>query len=99
MHFFKGKLPEKILRHIGLVRLDNSSTWEVFYWLTPEVTVFPIVLILYLVIRKSTRIVPKDELDTLSLQQETADKERNSKVLFLITINLLNRLNQNKRFI
>lgn len=78
-------MTETILRHMGLVRLDHSSSWEFFYWLTPEVTVFPLILAVYMVIRRSTKAPPTDNLDQMtSQQQEAAYKERNSKVILKI---------------
>lgn len=61
---------EKLFRHIGFVRLDNASVWEVFYWLTPELIVLPTVLAIYFISRFLTKRHVIDDENEDVLQQE-----------------------------
>ncbi|XP_018346601.1 PREDICTED: piezo-type mechanosensitive ion channel component isoform X2 [Trachymyrmex septentrionalis] len=61
---------EKLFRHIGFVRLDNASVWEVFYWLAPEFIVLPTVLVVYFICRVLTQRRASVEEDETALHQE-----------------------------
>lgn len=90
---------EKLFRHIGFVRLDSASVWEVFYWLTPEFIVLPTVLAVYFICRFLTqkRIIEEENVslhqETNSQQKRTEDKTtkvRLSKVVrLLLSLNIL----------
>lgn len=77
---------EMIFRHIGFVRLDSASAWEIFFWLTPELIVLPISIMVYLICRFLSRRNVTDEEDNASLHRnaEAAKKSADStaKVLF-----------------
>lgn len=49
-----GKFTETLLRHVGLVRLNDATSWIVFYWLTPELIALPSVVVVYVVCRRLT---------------------------------------------
>jgi len=61
---------EKLFRHIGFVRLDSASVWEVFYWLAPEFIVLPTVLVVYFMCRFLTQRRASIEEDETALHQE-----------------------------
>ncbi|XP_018306927.1 piezo-type mechanosensitive ion channel component isoform X3 [Mycetomoellerius zeteki] len=61
---------EKLFRHIGFVRLDSASVWEVFYWLTPEFIVLPTVLVIYFICRFLTQRRASAEEDETALHEE-----------------------------
>ncbi|KYM80686.1 Protein PIEZO1 [Atta colombica] len=61
---------EKLFRHIGFVRLDSASVWEVFYWLAPEFIVLPTVLVVYFICRFLTQRRASIEEDETALHQE-----------------------------
>ncbi|XP_058794046.1 piezo-type mechanosensitive ion channel component isoform X2 [Phymastichus coffea] len=76
------KFPETLLRHIGFVRLDGASVWEVFFWLTPEILVFPSSVAVYVLCRKLVSPQPREDEDNASLQrQQKSSKERSSKII------------------
>ncbi|CAL1685705.1 unnamed protein product [Lasius platythorax] len=66
---------EKLFRHIGFVRLDSASVWEVFYWLTPEFIVLPTVLAIYFICRFLTQKRISEEEDEPPLRQENKQKK------------------------
>ncbi|KAM0736630.1 Piezo-type mechanosensitive ion channel component 1 [Formica fusca] len=66
---------EKLFRHIGFVRLDSASVWEIFYWLTPEFLVLPTVLIVYFICRFLTQKRISDEEEEPSLRRENKQKK------------------------
>ncbi|XP_018407088.1 PREDICTED: piezo-type mechanosensitive ion channel component [Cyphomyrmex costatus] len=72
-HFLKNcEFMEKLFRHIGFVRLNSASVWEVFYWLAPEFIVLPTVLVIYFICRFLTQRRASDEEDEIAaLHQET----------------------------
>ncbi|XP_016841730.1 piezo-type mechanosensitive ion channel component isoform X3 [Nasonia vitripennis] len=82
-HFLQNcEFVETLLRHIGLVRLDSASAWEVFFWLTPEIVVFPSSIVVYLTCRRLITPPPRQEDDNSSLQiQEKKSKERSAKII------------------
>ncbi|KAJ8687309.1 hypothetical protein QAD02_023103 [Eretmocerus hayati] len=82
-HFLKDcEYLEKILRHIGLVRLDSATPWECFYWLSPEIIVFPSSVIIYCICRRLTRVPLAEDDDNSSLRQhERKSKERSAKAI------------------
>lgn len=53
-NFFAGEFLEKLFRHVGLVKLDSASVWEVVYWLLPEIVAFPSTVLIYLMCRRLT---------------------------------------------
>ena len=76
-----GEFSEKLLRHIGLVRLDSASFWEVFFWIIPELIVFPTGLLVYFICRRLVRAGARDDEENVSLQQdERILKEKSAKV-------------------
>lgn len=78
-NMLSGEFIEKLFRHIGFVRLDNTSVWEVFYWLTPEFIVLPTILTIYFLCRFLTQKRVNNEEDNAPLQQETNSQEKNMK--------------------
>ncbi|KAL0119117.1 hypothetical protein PUN28_009604 [Cardiocondyla obscurior] len=67
---------EKLFRHIGFVRLDSASVWEVFYWLTPELIILPTVLAIYFVSRFLTQRRVSDEENEATLHQENSLQQK-----------------------
>lgn len=70
-----GEFLEKLFRHIGFVRLDSASVWEIFYWLTPEFLVLPTVLTVYFICRFLTQKRISDEEEEPSLRRENKQKK------------------------
>ncbi|XP_046824974.1 piezo-type mechanosensitive ion channel component isoform X4 [Vespa crabro] len=60
---------EKLFRHIGLVKLDSTTVWEVFYWLTPELIVLPTTIIIYVTCRFLTQRKPGDDEEEVPVQR------------------------------
>lgn len=82
---------EKLFRHIGLVRLDSASVWEVFYWLTPEFIILPTVLAVYFISRFLTQRRAGDEENDAVLHQENNSErqktdDHTTKVIFVLHI-------------
>jgi len=67
---------EKLFRHIGFVRLDSASVWEVFYWLSPEFIVLPTVLAVYFICRFLTQRRVSDEENEAALHQENNSRQK-----------------------
>ncbi|KAK2582220.1 hypothetical protein KPH14_004571 [Odynerus spinipes] len=63
---------EELFRHIGLVRLDSATVWEVFYWLTPEFVLLPTTIIMYILCRFLTQVSPGDDEEDVSVQRVNA---------------------------
>ncbi|XP_068981160.1 piezo-type mechanosensitive ion channel component isoform X4 [Bombus flavifrons] len=82
---------EMIFRHIGFVRLDSASAWEIFFWLTPELIVLPTSIMVYLICRFLSRKNVTDEEDDASLHRnaEAAKKSADSTAKI---INFLGRI-------
>ncbi|XP_043598036.1 piezo-type mechanosensitive ion channel component isoform X4 [Bombus pyrosoma] len=82
---------EMIFRHIGFVRLDSASAWEIFFWLTPELIVLPTSIMVYLICRFLSRQNVTDEEDDASLHRniEAAKKSADSTAKI---INFLGRI-------
>ncbi|XP_048267509.1 piezo-type mechanosensitive ion channel component isoform X5 [Bombus terrestris] len=82
---------EMIFRHIGFVRLDSASAWEIFFWLTPELIVLPTSIMVYLICRFLSRRNVTDEEDNASLHRnaEAAKKSADSTAKI---INFLGRI-------
>nr|XP_033182911.1 piezo-type mechanosensitive ion channel component isoform X6 [Bombus vancouverensis nearcticus] len=82
---------EMIFRHIGFVRLDSASAWEIFFWLTPELIVLPTSIVVYLICRFLSRKNVTDEEDDASLHRnaEAAKKSADSTAKI---INFLGRI-------
>lgn len=68
---------EKIFRHIGFVRLDSASVWEVFYWLTPEFIVLPAVIAMYLIC--NALMARQDSDDIVSPRQESYSEQKKTE--------------------
>ncbi|XP_032683429.1 piezo-type mechanosensitive ion channel component isoform X2 [Odontomachus brunneus] len=81
---------EKMFRHIGFVRLDSASVWEVFYWLTPEFIVLPTVIAMYLIC--NALMVRQDSDDIISLRQETYSEQKKTEDKTTMIINFLGRI-------
>ncbi|XP_012229785.1 piezo-type mechanosensitive ion channel component isoform X2 [Linepithema humile] len=67
---------ERLFRHIGFVRLDSASVWEVFYWLTPEFIVLPTVLAVYFICRFLTQKRISEEEEETGLRQENNSQRK-----------------------
>ncbi|XP_043673451.1 piezo-type mechanosensitive ion channel component isoform X7 [Vespula pensylvanica] len=85
-HFLQDcQFMEKLFRHIGLVKLDNTSVWEVFYWLTPELILLPTTIITYVACRFLTQSKPSDDEGEVSVQRlnDSAKKteDRTTKII------------------
>ncbi|XP_054011749.1 piezo-type mechanosensitive ion channel component isoform X2 [Hylaeus anthracinus] len=77
-HFLKNcELLEVIFRHIGFVRLDSASVWEIFFWLTPELIVLPVTVTVYFICRSLTQNPATDVEDDTSLRQGTVASKKN----------------------
>ncbi|XP_020278165.1 piezo-type mechanosensitive ion channel component isoform X3 [Pseudomyrmex gracilis] len=83
---------EKLFRHIGFVRLDSASVWEVFYWLAPEFIVLPTVLIVYFICRFLTQKRNNDEENEPSLRQENNSQRKKTEDRTTKIINFLGRI-------
>ncbi|XP_025986648.2 piezo-type mechanosensitive ion channel component isoform X3 [Solenopsis invicta] len=70
---------EKLFRHIGFVRLDSASVWEVFYWLSPEFIVLPTVLAVYFISRFLTQRRVGDEENEAVLRQENNSQRQKTE--------------------
>lgn len=79
---FLDEILEKIFRHIGFVRLDGASVWEVFYWLAPEFIVLPTVLAVYFICRFLTKERNNEEENVAqdNNSQEKKAEDRTTKV-------------------
>lgn len=66
---FAGQFMEKLFRHIGLVKLDSTSVWEVLYWLTPELILLPTTIIMYVACRFLTQRKPGDGEEEVPVQR------------------------------
>lgn len=66
---FAGQFMEKLFRHIGLVKLDSTSVWEVLYWLTPELILLPTTIIMYVACRFLTQRKPGDDEEEVTVQR------------------------------
>lgn len=67
---------EKLFRHIGFVRLDSASVWEVFYWLTPEFIVLPTVLAIYFISRFLTQRRSNEEEEPALHQENNSQRQK-----------------------
>ncbi|XP_017788930.1 PREDICTED: piezo-type mechanosensitive ion channel component [Habropoda laboriosa] len=77
-HFLQNcESMEVIFRHIGFVRLDSASVWEIFFWLTPELIVLPTSVIVYFTCRflSQTRVI--DEEHNASLHRHNKASKKN----------------------
>ena len=91
-HFLQNcEWMEVIFRHIGFVRLDSASPWEIFFWLTPELVVLPTSIAVYFICRILSRNSVTDEEDDASLRQGATNtkKTEDSKTK---AINFLGRI-------
>nr|XP_031827665.1 piezo-type mechanosensitive ion channel component isoform X1 [Nomia melanderi] len=91
-HFLQNcELMEVIFRHLGFVRLDSASLWEVFFWLTPELVVLPTAVAVYFICRFLSKKPPNDAEDDVSLHRrgDTSKKAEDSTAKI---INFLGRI-------
>ena len=83
-----GESMEVIFRHIGFVRLDQASGWEIFFWLTPELIVLPVSVAVYFLCRFLSQKSIVDEEEDASLHQNAETPKKNAdgtaKVLFSV---------------
>ncbi|XP_043514793.1 piezo-type mechanosensitive ion channel component isoform X5 [Frieseomelitta varia] len=82
---------EMIFRHIGFVRLDEASGWEIFFWLTPELIVLPISVAVYFLCRFLSQKSVVDEEEDPSLHQNAEAPKKNADGTAKI-INFLGRI-------
>ncbi|XP_043493596.1 piezo-type mechanosensitive ion channel component isoform X2 [Polistes fuscatus] len=82
---------EELFRHIGLVKLDNASVWEVFYWLTPELILLPITIVIYVICRFLTQNKRNEEEEDVSIQR-TNDSAKKPEDRTTKIINFLGRI-------
>nr|XP_034178628.1 piezo-type mechanosensitive ion channel component isoform X2 [Osmia lignaria] len=76
-HFLQNcEWMEMIFRHIGFVRLDSASPWEIFFWLTPELVVLPTSIAVYFICRFLSRNSVTDEEDDASLRQGATNTKK-----------------------
>ncbi|XP_033209745.1 piezo-type mechanosensitive ion channel component isoform X3 [Belonocnema kinseyi] len=82
-HFLQNcELLEKIFRHVGLVRLDDASVFEIVFWLAPEIVVLPTTLLVFFICRKLTKEPETGDDESPSIQQSTKKTEdRSAKVI------------------
>ena len=75
---------EELFRHLGLVRMDSASVWEVFFWLLPEIIAITVTVTMYLICKRLTWEVISldDESSTMQAVKKTHE-DGNNKVLFL----------------
>ncbi|XP_011312853.1 piezo-type mechanosensitive ion channel component 1 isoform X3 [Fopius arisanus] len=52
---------EQLFRHIGLVRMDEATVWEVFFWLIPEIVALPVTIVVFVLTKKFTWKSPDAE--------------------------------------
>ncbi|XP_011693697.1 PREDICTED: piezo-type mechanosensitive ion channel component 2-like [Wasmannia auropunctata] len=83
---------EKLFRHIGFVKLDSASVWEVFYWLTPELLVLPTVLAVYFICRFLTQRDVNDEQNEAARQQENDSQRQKTEDSTAKIINFLGNI-------
>ncbi|XP_025268649.1 piezo-type mechanosensitive ion channel component isoform X2 [Camponotus floridanus] len=69
---------EKLFRHIGFVRLDSASVWEIFYWLTPEFLILPTVLAVYFICRFLTQKRNEEENEPSRREENKQKKTKDS---------------------
>ncbi|XP_078033569.1 piezo type mechanosensitive ion channel component isoform X1 [Augochlora pura] len=90
-HFLHNcELLEVVCRHLGFVRLDNASAWEVFFWLIPEVIVLPSTVAIYSICRYLTKKPSTDVEDDISVRRATASKKAEDSTAKII--NFLGRI-------
>ncbi|KAK9296007.1 hypothetical protein QLX08_009854 [Tetragonisca angustula] len=82
---------EVIFRHIGFVRLDQASGWEIFFWLTPELIVLPVSVAVYFLCRFLSQKSIVDEEEDASLHQNAETPKKNADGTAKI-INFLGRI-------
>ncbi|XP_061939821.1 piezo-type mechanosensitive ion channel component isoform X3 [Apis cerana] len=75
-HFLHNCEPmEVIFRHLGFVRLDSATEWEIFFWLTPELIVLPTSIIIYFICRFLSQKTITEEGDASLHQNIEASKK------------------------
>ncbi|XP_015433608.1 PREDICTED: piezo-type mechanosensitive ion channel component [Dufourea novaeangliae] len=82
---------EVIFRHLGFVRLDSASPWEIFFWLTPELVVLPTTVAVYFICRSLTQERVSDVEDDASLHR-VANTSRKTEDNTAKIINFLGRI-------
>lgn len=85
---------EVIFRHLGFVRLDSATEWEIFFWLTPELIVLPTSIIIYFICRFLSQKTITEEGDASLHQNIEASKkivDGNIKVSFNFFLFFVNK--------
>lgn len=59
---------EELFRHLGLVRMDGASVWEVFFWLLPEIVALPITVAMYCFCKRLTWAAAKEDDESSTVQ-------------------------------
>ncbi|XP_043288582.1 piezo-type mechanosensitive ion channel component isoform X3 [Venturia canescens] len=79
---------EMIFRHLGLVRLDGATVWEIVFWLLPEIIAFPTTIAMYLLCKRTTWEPHKEDDESSTVQPaKKIHDDANAKVTnFLGTI-------------
>ncbi|XP_015127425.1 piezo-type mechanosensitive ion channel component isoform X5 [Diachasma alloeum] len=67
---------EMLFRHIGLVRMDEATVWEVFFWLLPEIIALPVTVIVYILCKRFTWRNP--DLETSNHRPEHSSMTKQS---------------------
>ncbi|XP_076388823.1 piezo type mechanosensitive ion channel component isoform X5 [Megachile rotundata] len=91
-HFLQNcELMEVIFRHIGFVRLDSASAWEVLFWLTPELIVLPTSIAMYFICRSLSQKSVTNVEDDASLHRGAVASKKTEDSTAKI-INFLGRI-------
>ncbi|XP_076644272.1 piezo type mechanosensitive ion channel component isoform X3 [Halictus rubicundus] len=90
-HFLHNcELLEVVCRHLGFVRLDSASAWEVFFWLIPEIIVLPSTVAIYCICRSLTKRPITDVEDDASVRKVNASRRAEDHTAKII--NFLGRI-------
>ncbi|XP_012270066.1 piezo-type mechanosensitive ion channel component [Orussus abietinus] len=84
-HFLKDcEFLEKLLRHVGLIRMDGVNAWEIFYWLIPDVVALTGSCVVYCLCRRLNR-APKTEVEgeasTSNRRTAAKTEDGNAKII------------------
>ncbi|KAK1122195.1 hypothetical protein K0M31_009421 [Melipona bicolor] len=91
-HFLHNcELMEVVFRHIGFVKLNQASSWEIFFWLTPELIVLPTSVAVYFLCRFLSQKSVVDEEEDASLHRNAEVPIKNADGTAKI-INFLGRI-------
>ena len=78
-----GEILETSFRHLGLVRLDDASVFEIFFWLAPEIIVPPTTLLIFYICRRLNFKPGRDDESFPIPRLERKIEDRNEKVSLL----------------